>query len=91
MQWGASLTRAPTAWAVTKGSPSVVVAVLDTGVDLSQPDHQGAFVPGYDFVNNDADPSDDHGHGTGTAGIVAARAGNGLGARGSAPGARSCR
>lgn len=85
MQWGASLTRAPTAWAVTKGSPSVVVAVLDTGVDSTQPDLQGAFVPGYDFVNNDADPSDDHGHGTGTAGIVAARAGNGLGGAGFCP------
>ena len=85
MQWGASLTRAPTAWAVTKGSPSVVVAVLDTGVDASQPDLQGAFVPGYDFVNHDANPSDDHGHGTGTAGIVAARAGNGLGGAGFCP------
>jgi subtilisin family serine protease len=85
MQWGASLTRAPTAWAVTKGSPSVVVAVLDTGVDASQPDLQGAFVPGYDFVNNDADPSDDQGHGTAMAGILAARAGNGLGGTGFCP------
>ncbi|MDQ2909569.1 MAG: S8 family peptidase [Actinomycetota bacterium] len=85
LQWGASLTQAPTAWAVTKGSPNIVVAVLDTGVDLSQPDLQGAFVPGYDFVNHDSDPSDDHGHGTGTAGIVAARAGNGLGGAGFCP------
>src|SRR4051794_20615587 len=78
-QWGAALVDAPTAWAVTRGSAGVVVAVLDTGVDVSQPDLQGALVPGYDFVNHDADPSDDHGHGTGTAGIVAARADNGLG------------
>jgi subtilisin family serine protease len=85
MQWGAALTEAPTAWAVTKGSASVVVAVLDTGVDLSQPDLQGALVPGYDFVNEDADPSDDNGHGTGIAGIVAARAGNGLGGAGFCP------
>ena len=85
MQWGAALTDAPTAWAVTKGSANVVVAVLDTGVDLSQPDLQGALVPGYDFVNKDADPSDDNGHGTGIAGIVAARAGNGLGGAGFCP------
>jgi subtilisin family serine protease len=85
MQWGAALTEAPTAWAVTKGSANVVVAVLDTGVDLSQPDLQGALVPGYDFVNKDADPSDDNGHGTGIAGIVAARAGNGLGGAGFCP------
>ncbi len=85
LQWGAVLTQAPTAWAVTKGSSGVVVAVLDTGVDLSQPDLQGAFVPGYDFVNDDTDPSDDNGHGTGTAGIVAARAGNGRGGAGFCP------
>jgi subtilisin family serine protease len=85
MQWGAALTQAPTAWAVTRGSASVVVAVLDTGVDLSQPDLQGAFVPGYDFVNHDSDPTDDNGHGTAVAGIVAARAGNGLGGVGLCP------
>jgi len=85
LQWGAALTEAPTAWAATKGSPNVVVAVLDTGVDLSQPDLQGAFVPGYDFVNHDTDPSDDNGHGTGTAGIVGARSGNGLGGSGFCP------
>jgi thermitase len=85
LQWGAALTQAPTAWAATKGSPNVVVAVLDTGVNLSQPDLQGAFVPGYDFVNHDADPTDDNGHGTGTAGIVGARSGNGLGGSGFCP------
>jgi subtilisin family serine protease len=84
-QWGAALTKAPTAWAVTKGFPSTVVAVLDTGVDQSQPDLRGAFVAGYDFVNNDADPSDDLGHGTAVAGLVAARGNNGLGGAGSCP------
>lgn len=85
-QWGATLTGAPIAWAVTKGSPSTVVAVLDTGVDPSQPDLQGALLPGYDFVDDDADPSDDQGHGTAVAGVVAARAGNGLGGAGFCPG-----
>jgi subtilisin family serine protease len=84
-QWGAALTDAPTAWAVTKGSPNVVVAVLDSGVDFSHPDLQGALVPGYDFVNNDADPTDDNGHGTGVAGIVGARSDNGRGVSGFCP------
>ena len=37
---------------------------------------------GYDTVNEDADPSDDHGHGTMVAGVVAARGNNGIGAAG---------
>jgi len=54
------------------------VAVLDTGIDYTHPDLGGCFGPGckvmdgYDFVNNDPDPLDDHGHGTHCAGIVAA-------------------
>lgn len=54
------------------------VAVIDTGVDYGHMDLGGCFGPGckvsdgWDFVNNDADPMDDHGHGTHCAGIVAA-------------------
>src|SRR3954452_15724106 len=84
-QWGAALVDAPTAWAVTRGSAGVVVAVLDTGVDVTQPDLQGALVPGYDFVNHDADPNDDFGHGRPVAGTIAARADNGLGGSGYCP------
>jgi len=51
----------------------------NTGIDLAHPDLQGAFVPGYDVVNPDDDPNDDHGHGTMVAGVVAARANNHLG------------
>lgn len=54
------------------------VAILDTGIDYTHPDLGGCFGPGckvadgYDFVNDDADPWDDNGHGTHCAGIVAA-------------------
>jgi thermitase len=74
--------RSPQAWDFSTGSPNVVIAVLDTGVDATTPDLQGSFVAGYDFVNNDADPSDDHGHGTMAAGVAAARGNNGLGIAG---------
>src|SRR5205823_4823597 len=36
-------------------------------------------VHGYDVVNNDGNPMDDHGHGTHTSGTIAARGNNGLG------------
>ncbi len=73
-----------------------VVAVIDSGVDLAHPDLVDALVRddagevvGRDFVDDDEVPQDAFGHGTMVAGIVAARAGNGLGIAGVAgPGAR---
>jgi subtilisin family serine protease len=75
-QWGPKLVRAPAAWEATRGSASVVVAVLDTGVDAGHPDLTGALVPGFDLVNNDTNPNDDNGHGTAVAGVIAARTNN---------------
>jgi len=73
------------AWARagTKGA-GVTVAVLDSGVALAHPDLAGRLVAGYDFVNNDATPADDHGHGTHVAGIIAMTE-NSLGGVGVAP------
>jgi len=78
-EWGPVKTRANSAWDLTTGAPSVVVAVLDTGIDFSQPDLQGKTVAGRDIVNNDADPTDDNGHGTYTAGVVSAATNNSTG------------
>ncbi|MFD7155800.1 S8 family serine peptidase [Kribbella sp. NPDC059898] len=64
--------------AAANDGAGVTVAVVDTGVDYSHPDLGGGFgeghkvVGGYDFVNGDADPMDDNGHGTHVAGIIAA-------------------
>ena len=80
--WALQAINAPAAWSRTTGSPDVVVAVLDTGVDASHPDLAGALVPGVDLVSDDGDPADDHGHGTMVAGVIAARAGNGIGTAG---------
>jgi subtilisin family serine protease len=73
--WGPRLIRAQGAWDVTHGSSSVVVAVLDTGVDSSHPDLRGSLVAGYDVIDGDAVPDDLHGHGTAVAGIIGAQAG----------------
>ena len=71
----------PQAWETTTGSPEVVIAIVDSGVDPTHPDLQGAVLPGYDFVDGDADAADPpgSGHGTAVAGAAAARAGNGIG------------
>jgi subtilisin family serine protease len=71
--WGPRLIRVPRAWDVTRGSSKVIVAVLDTGVDTTHPDLQGSFVAGYDIIDGDAVPDDEHGHGTAVAGIIGAR------------------
>jgi subtilisin family serine protease len=77
--------RFPDAWDVTKGSTTTSVAILDTGVDLTHPDLDGSRLKdGYDFVNDDADPQDDNGHGTFVAGVAAAITDNGEGVAGAA-------
>jgi subtilisin family serine protease len=73
------------AWAACiQGSPQVVVAVVDGGVDLSHPDLAANLAQGYNFVENNTTPADDNGHGTHVAGIIAAGL-NGQGVVGVAP------
>ncbi len=74
--------RALQAWEVADTRASVVVAVLDTGVDRDHPDLAPNLVAGYDAVHEDADPADDNGHGTQVAGVVGAATGNGSGVAG---------
>jgi len=69
------------------GSASIVIAILDSGVDIDHPDLR--LVAGYDYGDNDSNPDDNSsqaGHGTACAGVAAAIANNGLGAVGIAGG-----
>jgi subtilisin family serine protease len=81
-QWGLRRIGLPAAWDVTRGLPSVLIAVLDTGIDGEVPDLRAAVVPGFNAVAPTAAPADDNGHGTSVAGIIAARANNAQGIAG---------
>ncbi len=91
LQWDMAQIHVPEAHAVNGGSPAVVVGDIDTGLDWSHPD----LAANVDFANSvsciggvpNTDPAawkDDNGHGTHTAGTIAA-AKNGLGIVGVAP------
>ncbi len=94
-QWHLDQIEMQRAWPRATGK-GVIVAVIDTGVayrdrgafkrvpDLAQTE----FVPGYDFVNGNAFPNDDHGHGTHVAGTIAQSTHNGIGVAGIAYRAR---
>jgi len=81
-QWTLKSVHAPEAWELSQGERSVIVAVIDTGVDYTHPDLAPRITSGYDFVNRDSDPMDDHGHGTAVAGIIGACTNNGIGVAG---------
>ncbi|OLC56567.1 MAG: hypothetical protein AUH85_06090, partial [Chloroflexi bacterium 13_1_40CM_4_68_4] len=94
-EWGVRKAQVDRAWDVQRGSPSIVVATVDTGVDAGHPDLQGALVNAPRFVTSpdascpsDATNRDDNGHGTHVAGIVGAAGNNGLGVAGVAFGVR---
>ena len=73
-------------WDLETGDESVIIAIVDTGIDYTHEDLSGKVIKGYDFVNEDYDPMDDNGHGTHVAGIAGGIWNNGLGIAGVCPG-----
>ncbi len=101
-EWGLDQVKAEQAWARTTGT-GVVVAVVDSGVDLNHPDLKANLVAGATFVgctrgqspcgNGDWKGVDGVGqdldaHGTHVSGTIAAVTNNGIGVAGVAPGAK---
>ena len=100
-EWGMSNANnvdidAPEAWSVSTGNSAIIVAVLDTGVDLSNPDLTSRLwtnptagtdgyssdLHGWNFVSNTGNVNDNNGHGSHVTGILAAAGNNGYGIAG---------
>lgn len=78
-------SHATDAWSITTGSPNMIIAVIDSGIDDNHPDLQGRLVPGYNPISSYGNPNytdDDMGHGTFVAGIAGATGNNGIGIAG---------
>lgn len=73
-----------TAWNVTTGSPSIKIAILDDGVELTHVDLAANILPGYDGagLGSGGGPNATNSHGTSCAGIAAAVGNNGIGVAG---------
>lgn len=80
-QWNLRSINIEAAWEETKGE-GITVAVIDTGVTQVPDLKQTKLVPGYDFVNDQVNASDDNGHGTHVAGTIAQSTNNGYGVAG---------
>jgi subtilisin family serine protease len=86
-QWGLEMINMPRAWVFQKGKSGVVVAVVDSGVDMNHPDLKDRLLPGRDTADQDDDPNPPGndfvaGHGTHVAGIIGAITNNSIGVAG---------
>jgi len=81
-QWSIPKMKVDAAWDTTKGDASVIIAVIDTGVDVDHPDLMSNLVSGYNTINDTTDADDDNNHGTHVAGIAAGIVDNNVGISG---------
>lgn len=81
-QWAMPKIRAEQGWGAVKQYSQVIMAILDSGVDVNHPDLKNRLVPGTNTVNPLKSTRDDDGHGTHVAGIGGAISNNGTGVAG---------
>jgi len=104
LEWSHQIADSEAGWDIETGSNKIIIAVIDTGIDLDHPDLDSKIwsntgeipgnsidddgngyiddIKGWDFINNDNDPDDDHSHGTHCGGIAAAETDNNRGVAG---------
>ncbi|MGB9862023.1 MAG: S8 family peptidase [Candidatus Bipolaricaulaceae bacterium] len=80
-QWALPKIQAPKAWDITKGSPDIPIAILDTGIDQDHEDLATKIVANVNFTTSRT-VDDRYGHGTHVAGIAAAITNNAKGVAG---------
>lgn len=68
--WHLNAVKAQDGWKISKGNPSVVVAVIDDGIDASHPMFKGRIVNAYNVYTQNNALSKGEGHGTHTAGLA---------------------
>ena len=84
-QWYLINIQVPDAWDKSLGR-NVIIGLVDSGVDLDHEDLADNILSvGWDFGDDDNDPTDEYGHGTMVCGVIAAIQNNGLGISGIAP------
>ncbi len=87
-QWNLNLLNMTEVWQHLDFNSEVKVAVLDTGISTNHPDLSKNIGYGYDFIDNDNDPSDpdsNFSHGTHVSGIIGALTNNRIGIAGISP------
>ncbi len=83
VSWGINRSDANDVNALGYTGEGVVIAIIDSGIDTTNSDIMGNVIYQYDYVNDDDDATDDNGHGTAVASIIAA-ANDGVGLTGAA-------
>jgi uncharacterized repeat protein (TIGR02543 family) len=88
-QYALTYTGIADAWSITTGSPNIVIAIIDTGIDINHPELVSSIAStGFNAASNQEGLEyaiDDRGHGTRVAGVIAADKDNNIGIAGAAP------